>query len=96
MNTVRLALTGEFGRTMDFLQTALFPSLTRAEIIKVSVGQIAVMAKRSKKVFDYDDSDLTPKEIMYQASKSFDIDNDDEPVFWDETLVKPLKLKSYV
>ena len=96
MNTVRLALTGEFGKTMDFLQTALFPSLTRAEIIKVSVGQIAVMAKRTKKVLNYDDSDVRPDEIMYQASRSFGIDNDDEPVFWEESAVKPIKIKRYV
>lgn len=92
MNTVRLALTGEFGRTMDFLQTALFPSLTRAEIIKVSVGQIAVMAKRSKKVLDYDDSDPSPEEMLKNAAYFWDLGEDgDEEIFWDESKIKPVK-----
>ena len=92
MGTVRLVLTGEFGRTMDYLQTALFPSLTRAEIIKVSVGQIAVMAKKSKKIFDYDYSDPTPKEMMLNTAKIWSLDEDgDEEPFWDVSKLKPVK-----
>lgn len=96
MNTIRLVLNDELNRTLDFLRLAEYPALSNAEILKVAISREAVRAKRAKKSLAYDDSDILPKEIMYQASKSFDIDNDDEPVFWDETVVKPLKLKSYV
>lgn len=96
MNTIRLVLNDELSRTLDFLRLAEYPALSNAEILKVAISREAIRAKRTKKSLSYDDSDLSPKEIMYQASKSFDIDNDDEPVFWDESNIKPIKLKNYV
>lgn len=54
----------------------------------------AVSTKDDGNMSDYDDSDPTSKELLSQAAKSFEMENnEDEGVFWDETNLKPLKLK---
>ncbi|MBI5358702.1 hypothetical protein HZB69_03725 [Candidatus Amesbacteria bacterium] len=93
---MRLVLNDELRQALDFMHASEYPTLTYAEMTKVAIGKEAMRIKKSKKILDYDDSDPSPDEIMYQASKSFDIDNDDEPIFWDETAIKPLNLKKHV
>lgn len=97
MSTIRLTVTSNLKKEIDFLRMMEYPTLTDAEIVKVAVGTAAVKSKR-KRAFDYDDSDPSSKELMLQASRSFELEDADgnEEVFWDETRLKPLKLKNYV
>lgn len=97
MNTIRLVLNDELSRTLDFLRLAEYPALSNAEILKVAISREAIRAKRTKKSLSYDDSDPTPKELLFQAAKSFEMEDDgDEEIFWDESNIKPIKLKNYV
>ena len=99
MSTIRLTVTSDLKKEIDFLRLMEYPTLTDAEIVKVAVGAQAVKSRR-KRVFDYDDSDPAPEELMLQAARSFELEDGDgdgdEEVFWDETKLKPLKLKNYV
>jgi len=97
MNTIRLTVTADLKKEIDYLRMMEYPTLTDAEIVKVTVGAQAVRS-RKRTVFKYDDSDPSPKELMLQAAGSFELEDggvDEEP-FWDEAKLKPIKLKNYV
>ena len=96
MSTIRLTVTPELRKTLDWLRVLEYPTLTDAEILKVVVGQTAVSKRKMAKKVDY--SDPTPKELMRHAEYIFGLDEDDqydEP-FWDETKLKPFKPRTHV
>ncbi len=100
MSTIRLTVTPELKKAIDYLRMLEYPTLTDAEIVKAAVGTKMSEAKKAvkKTVIDYDDSDPTSEELMYNAAKSFELEDEgegEEP-FWDETKLKPIKLKHYV
>ena len=79
---------------LDFLRTSAYPALTDAELVKVAISREVV---RTRKISNYDYSDPTPQELLFQAAKSFEMEDEgDEGVFWDESKLKPLNLKNYV
>ena len=95
MSTIRLTVTPELKKAIDYLRILEYPTLTDAEIVKVTVGD---KVARSKRVFKYDDSDPTPEEMMRVADYVWSLDegDQDEEPFWDETKLKPLKIKHHV
>lgn len=99
MSTIRLTVTPELKEQLDLLRYAYYPALSDAEIAKVTIGVQAVRARRPKrKILDLDYSDPTPKELMRHAEYIFSLDEGDqydEP-FWDETKIKPVKIKNHV
>lgn len=97
MSTIRLVVNDELRKTLDFLRLFEYPTLTDAELVKVAISREAVRAKRAKKVTSYDDSELGPREILLQAARSFEMEDEgDGEIFWDESQLKPLKLRNYV
>lgn len=97
MNTLRLALNPDLKQTLEFLKLTEYPSLTYAEVAKVAIAKEAARAKRSAKQGIYSDVDPSPRELLLQAGKIFESEDDDaEDVFWDESKLKPLALKSNV
>ncbi len=97
MSTIRLTVTTDLKKEINFLRMMEYPTLTDAEIVKVAVGAQAVRSRR-RTISKYNYSDIGPKELMLQAAKSFELedgDSDEEP-FWDETKLKPIKLKNHV
>lgn len=89
MSTIRLTVTPELKKAIDYLRMLEYPTLTDAEIVKVAVGTKVAESKKA--------GDLTPEELMKQAEYSFSLDEDDqyEEPFWDESKLKPLNLKDF-
>ncbi|MEK7121713.1 MAG: hypothetical protein AAB857_03330 [Patescibacteria group bacterium] len=97
MSTIRLVVNDELRKTLDFLRVFEYPTLTDAELVKVAISREVIRAKKTRETLDYDDSDLNPKELLFQAAKSFEMEDEGEKeVFWNESNLKPLKLKNYV
>ena len=88
MNTIRLTVTADLKKEIDYLRQMEYPTLTDAEIVKVTVGAQAVKSRRSK----YNDSDPTVKEMMMNTVRVWGLDEEgDEEPFWDESELKPVK-----
>lgn len=87
MNTVRLTMTPDLKKEIDFLRLMEYPTLTDAEIFKVAVGAQAVKSRRSAA------NEPTPKEMMINTAKMWGLDEEgyEEP-FWDESKLAPVKL----
>ena len=97
MNTIRLTVTTDLKREIDFLRMMEYPTLTDAEIVKVAVGAQAVKSRKAvKKVVEYDNSDPSLRETLLVAQRSFDLGEEEEEPFWDETKLKPFVLKKHV
>ena len=89
MNTIRLTVTADLKKEIDYLRMMEYPTLTDAEIVKVTVGAQAVKSRRAK----YDDSNPTVKEMMANTARVWSLDEEgDEEPFWDESKLKPVKL----
>ena len=97
MNTLRLALNPDLKQTLEFLKSVEYPNLTYAEVAKVAIAREATRAKRIMRQLRYDDSGVSPKELLLQAEKSFELEDEGkEGIFWDESKLKPLALKDHV
>lgn len=87
MSTVRLTLTPDLKKEIDFLRLMEYPTLTDAEIFKVAVGAQAVKSRKAVA------SDPTLKEMMINTAKMWSLDeNVVEKPFWDESKLMPVKL----
>lgn len=93
MNTIRLTVTANLKKEIDYLRMMEYPTLTYAEIVKAAVGAQAVKSRKAaKKIIEYDDSDPTMKEMMMNAARVWSLDEEgDEEPFWDESKLKPVK-----
>lgn len=98
MSTIRLTVTSDLEKEINFLRMMEYPTLTDAEIVKVAVGAQAVRSRKATKkaVIDYDDSDPNLKEMFLVAERSFELGEEEEEPFWDETKLKPFSLKKHV
>jgi len=76
MNSIRLTVTNNLKREIDFLREKEYPTLTDAEIVKLAVGAQAVLSRR--KMQEYDFSDLSSEEILLQTAKNFEIGSEDK------------------
>lgn len=87
MNTVRLTMTPDLKKEIDFLRLIEYPTLTDAEIFKVAVGAQAVRSRRAS------GNEPTLKEMMINTAKMWSLDEEggEEP-FWDERKLAPVKL----
>lgn len=87
MSTVRLTLTPDLKKEIDYLRLMEYPTLTDAEIFKVAVGAQAVKSRKAAA------GDPTLKEMMINTAKMWSLDeNVAEKPFWDETKLTPVKL----
>ncbi len=88
MNTIRLTVTADLKREIDYLRMMEYPTLTDAEIVKVTVGAQAVKSRRAK----YNDSDPSMKAMKANTARVWGLDEEggEEP-FWDESKLKPVK-----
>ncbi|KKS32438.1 MAG: hypothetical protein UU93_C0007G0043 [Candidatus Amesbacteria bacterium GW2011_GWA2_42_12] len=88
MNTIRLTVTADLKKEIDYLRMMEYPTLTDAEIVKVTVGAQAVKSRRAK----YDDSDPSMKAMKANTARVWGLDEEDEEeLFWDESKLKPVK-----
>jgi hypothetical protein len=87
MSTVRLTLTPDLKKEIDFLRLMEYPTLTDAEIFKVAVGAQAV---KSRKSFG---NEPTIKEMMKNTATTWSLgEKGNEDQFWDESKLRPVKL----
>lgn len=87
MNTVRLTMTPDLKKEIDFLRLIEYPTLTDAEIFKVAVGAQAVRSRRVS------GNGPTLKEMMINTAKMWGLDEESgEEPFWDESKLAPVKL----
>jgi hypothetical protein len=95
MSTIRLTVTPELRKTLDWLRVFEYPTLTDAEILKATAGQAAVRRRRATKEVDY--SDPTPGELMLQTGYVFTADEEDGDIpEVDLSKLKPINRKDYV
>ncbi|MBI5356413.1 hypothetical protein HZB78_02265 [Candidatus Collierbacteria bacterium] len=86
MSTVRLTLTPDLKKEIDFLRLMEYPTLTDAEIFKVAVGAQAVKSRR------FAGGEPTIKEMMINTAKVWNLGEEDgEEPFWDESKLTPVK-----
>jgi len=92
VNTLRLSLTDDLNSGLELLLSAEYPTLTKAEVAKVAIGREVVRVRRKLTgQAVYDDSEVTPRELMLQASRVFGVTKDDsEPVNYDLKKLKPV------
>lgn len=98
MSTIRLTVTADLKKEINFLRMMEYPTLTDAEIVKVAVGAQAVRSRKAvKKVVEYDDSDQNLKEMMRHAEYIFSLDENDQydQPFWNESKLKPIDPKDF-
>ena len=81
-------MTADLKKEIDYLRMMEYPTLTDAEIVKVTVGAQAVKSRRAK----YDDSDPSMKAMKANTARVWGLDEEDEEeLFWDESKLKPVK-----
>lgn len=98
MNTIRLSVTPDLKKELDFVRLVEYPSLTYAEMLKMAfVEKAARTRQKVRRVDELDYSDPTPEEVMRNTAYVWGLDEEDEEeeVFWDESKLKPINPKDF-